>query len=146
MTMRNVWGRGFALGNIPTTDQQEMLSTLELGFSDLDALAIMLNEARAAGIDVTPYQVRRDELRAALTRLSDRVGLLESSDDIAAWTGERIRLLDEVSVLREGARAFIRQQHASSKVNIGIWVGAGVLGAVGTILLVRWYGKKRRRR
>jgi len=145
MNMRNVWGRGFSLGNIPTGDRRAMLDTLEGGFLELELMQRTLNAASARGVDVSMWQAVRDELRASMQRMADRVDALEAAEDGHAWNTERDRLRAAISQLTTDANDYIRMVDAGSKTSVGIWVGAAVLGAVGTVLLVRWYGKKRRR-
>lgn len=139
-------GQRFSLGAIPSSEQNDMVRTLEPSYMQLDTVLVWLNQARDEGFDTTGWLDIRSGLQASLDRLQARVNDLETAEDVHAWNAERNRISAGASQLVLDVEAGITQLRSGSKMNVGIWVGAAVLGAVGTVLLVRWYGKKRRRR
>lgn len=137
---------GLALGALTTSEQISLETSSTRVHAVLDEVQQRMNIALSQGIDVgASIQDVYDAIRSGLNRLVGRVERLDSTADIAAWEAELLALAGGADQLNADVQASIAEATSSGKVQIGLWVGAAVLGSIGLVLGVRWYSKRRRR-
>lgn len=137
--------RGYALGALTTSEQISLESRTARLHGVLDQVHQRISVARSQGLDIGTLPDAYDELRSSVNRLIERVTVLDTSSDVEEWETELIRLTGAVDQLNAAVQAQASSLAMSGKVQIGLWTGAAVLGAIGLVLGVRWYAKRQRR-
>jgi hypothetical protein len=146
MGARRIRGLGTTITN---TYQEQLLGRVNDLFAVLDEITALLNQAAQSNI-VDPQQQadwisRMDEVSSGSQRLSDRVSTLDDST-LQAWQDELTRLSDLAGNLRNEVASATAAATGSKVMTVAIWTGVSVFGAIGLLLGVRWWTKRRKGR
>lgn len=118
----------------------------------LSDVSLLIDQAVASGaVDehtVQEWSARYDALNASYERLIDRAAAAAAAggDTEAAWVTESDRLLIEVQALIRDVSSMSASYARANVTKVALWTGAAVLGVVGTLLTVRWYVNRKKRR
>jgi len=120
--------------------------------STLDQVGVLLDQAAAVGsvdaASLDDWSQQHAELGASYQRLVDRAADVASQggDAQAAWLVEAERIAGMAQSLLHEVSSLSATYVRGRTTKIALWTGAAVLGAVGTLLTVRWYVNRKKRR
>lgn len=148
----STWGLQYALtnrGQIGALSDQQQLdlhSSLEPAYHLLDLAQASVNDMNRAGLEQTEavrFQQEIDSERGRLDTLTARIPQLTNDADMAGWQHDAAEAFRSTSDLEARVRGTQATMGTSRLWTIGLWTGAGVLGAIGSVFLVRYMGKTR---
>lgn len=136
-------------GPVTSVTQEHLLGEVNDLFAQIDEINALLDQAARSDV-VSPDQQaswlsRMDEIASGAQRLSTRVGTLDDSA-IEDWRTELTRLSNLADVLHSEVSSTSAAATGSKVLTVAAWTGLGVFGAIGTLLLVRWWSKKPHRK
>lgn len=137
------------LGVIGADQQTSLVDNVEVLWNALDVLGARFNDAAAAGVPqetLDALRAERTRLRSSLQRLQDRVSVLQTESDVAVWQEAYREIAAHTAELAHQTDRAMRATSTGRLWQVGLWTGGITLGVVGAIVLVRWFGSKRRRR
>lgn len=148
-TRRTYFGRTFALGSVPSSERNNMLGSVELLYQRLDRLTAQINVAASTGTTSQPIIDRwldaRDALRARLDDLSARVDVVDTAAEVEAWRASLAEAQAAVDDYMRRTQSAIEGATTETRAFQGLWAVGLAGAAIGTVLLVRRYGRRRGR-
>jgi len=147
--MRTPFGTRFGLSGIPTDAANTLILSTRGAHSILDGIVRRVNDAAGAGIEpalTAAWVAERDLLADELALLEEGVDDLESEAAIPQWRLQLEALMMRATELDAQVQSTVGSLWGTERWSIGLWTTAAVLGTVGAVLGIRWYGKRRKRR